>query len=94
LSESALGYFPDSLAPGLVFLLISAEGICGGLSYVNAYFRAGQELADAQERAFKMGAIGLADSLGILAASLVAMPTEISLCRAQVARGHLLCQEL
>ncbi|KAF8482724.1 batten's disease protein Cln3 [Russula ochroleuca] len=93
-SESALGYFPDSLAPGLVFLLISVEGICGGLSYVNAYFRAGQEPADAQERAFKMGAIGLADSLGILAASLVAMPTEISLCRAQVARGRSLCQEL
>jgi hypothetical protein len=61
---------------------------------VNAYFHAGQEPADAQERAFKMGAIGLADSLGILAASLVAMPTEISLCRAQVARGHLLCQDL
>ncbi|KAI0283624.1 CLN3 protein-domain-containing protein [Russula aff. rugulosa BPL654] len=93
-SESALGYFPESLAPGLVFLLISIEGICGGLSYVNAYFHAGQEPADAQERAFKMGAIGLADSLGILAASLVAMPTEISLCRAQVARGHLLCQDL
>ncbi|KAI0000431.1 batten's disease protein Cln3 [Russula vinacea] len=78
-SESALGYFPESLAPGLVFLLISLEGICGGLSYVNAYFH---------------GAIGLADSLGILAASLVAMPTEISLCRAQVARGRSLCQEL
>lgn len=93
-SESALGYFPESLAPGLVFLLISIEGICGGLSYVNAYFRAGQEPADAQERAFKMGAIGLADSLGVLTASLVAMPTEISLCRAQVARGHLLCQDL
>jgi len=61
---------------------------------VNAYFRAGQEPANAQERAFKMGAIGLADSLGILVASLVAMPTEISLCHAQVARGHLLCQEL
>ncbi len=61
---------------------------------VNAYFRAGQEPADAQERAFKMGAIGLADSLGILAASLVAMPTEISLCRAQVSRGRWLCQKL
>jgi len=94
LSESALGYFPESLAPGLVFLLISIEGVCGGLSYVNAYFRAGQEPADAQERAFKMGAIGLADSLGVLAASLVAMPTEISLCHAQVARGHMLCQDL
>ncbi len=31
-SESALGYFPESLAPGLVFFLISVEGICGGLS--------------------------------------------------------------
>ncbi|KAH9956927.1 batten's disease protein Cln3 [Russula dissimulans] len=92
--ESAFGYFPESLAPGLVFLLISVEGICGGLSYVNAYYRAGQEPAEAQERAFKMGAIGLADSLGILAASLVAMPTEVALCRAQVSRGRSLCQGL
>lgn len=61
---------------------------------VNAYFRAGQEPAEAQERAFKMGAIGLADSLGILTASLVAMPTEIALCRAQVLRGQSLCQQL
>ena len=64
------------------------------LGSVNAYFHAGQEPADAQERAFKMGAIGLADSLGILAASLVAMPTEILLCRAQVSRGRSLCQAL
>jgi battenin len=61
---------------------------------VNAYFHAGQEPAEAQERAFKMGAIGLADSLGVLTAALVAMPTEMSLCRAQVSRGRLLCQEL
>ena len=61
---------------------------------VNAYFRAGQEPAEPQERAFKMGAIGLADSLGILVASLVAMPTEMSLCRAQVSRGRSLCQQL
>jgi battenin len=64
------------------------------LRSVNAYFRAGQEPAEAQERAFKMGAIGLADSLGILAASLVAMPTEMALCRAQVARGRSLCEGL
>jgi battenin len=72
------------------------EGVCRMLTScsVNAYFHAGQEPADAQERAFKMGAIGLADSLGILAASLIAMPTEISLCRAQVSRGRSLCQEL
>ena len=61
---------------------------------VNAFYRAGQEPAGPQERAFKMGAIGLADSLGILVASLVAMPTEMSLCRAQVSRGRTLCQQL
>ncbi|KAI0268635.1 batten's disease protein Cln3 [Gloeopeniophorella convolvens] len=93
-SESALGYFPESLATGLVFLLISIEGVCGGLAYVAVYFRAGQEPAEPQERAFKMGAIGLSDGLGILAASLVAMPTEIALCRAQVGRGKGLCQDL
>ncbi|KAH9176636.1 batten's disease protein Cln3 [Lactarius sanguifluus] len=79
-------FFPDALAPGLVFCLISVEGICGGFRRL--------EPANAQERAFKMGAIGLADSLGILVASLVAMPTEVALCRAQVGRGRSLCQEL
>ena len=74
----------------------SERGHRGSLTVhsVNAYFRAGQEPAEPQERAFKMGAIGLADSLGILVASLVAMPTEMSLCRAQVSRGRSLCQQL
>ena len=47
-----------------------------------------------QEREFQIGSIGFADSLGILLASLIAMPTEVGLCRAQVARGKLLCSDL
>ena len=47
-----------------------------------------------QEREFKIGSIGLSDSTGILAASLLAVPTELGLCRAQVARGKLFCQSL
>ncbi|KAI0305535.1 CLN3 protein-domain-containing protein [Multifurca ochricompacta] len=85
-SESALGYFPESMATGLVFSLISV--LC---SY---FYRATDEPAEEHERAFKMGAIGLADSLGILAASLAAMPTEVALCRAQVERGKLLCRQV
>ena len=77
-----------------VYLSFSEKVVGLTVHSVNAYFRAGQEPAEAQERAFKMGAIGLADSLGILAASLVAMPTEIALCRAQVGRGQSLCREL
>jgi battenin len=82
--------------PFIVSVYLSFSEKVAGLTVhsVNAYFRAGQEPAEAQERAFKMGAIGLADSLGILAASIVAMPTEMSLCRAQVSRGRLLCQEV
>jgi len=47
-----------------------------------------------QEKEFKIGSIGFADATGILLASLIAMPTEISLCNAQVARGRLLCKQL
>lgn len=47
-----------------------------------------------QEREFKIGSIGFADSSGILLASILAVPTEMELCRAQVARGKYLCQGL
>ncbi|KAI5119476.1 hypothetical protein M0805_007210 [Coniferiporia weirii] len=116
-SESGLGIVPDDsegLAAGLIFLLISLEGVCGGLAYdlsVNVFYRVNQERHHyphaeggdpdplraervKQEREFQIGSIGFADSSGILLASLLAMPTEIGLCRAQVARGKLLCTEL
>ncbi|OAX37129.1 batten disease protein Cln3 [Rhizopogon vinicolor AM-OR11-026] len=106
-SESAFGLLPESRAEGsifLVFLLISIEGICGGLAYVNVFYRVNQEQPDPssahdpeltkQEREFKIGSIGFADSSGILLASILAVPTEVGLCRAQVARGKYLCQGL
>ncbi|KAL5514711.1 hypothetical protein ACEPAG_2027 [Sanghuangporus baumii] len=125
--ESGVGIVPEDsegVAFGIVFLLISIEGICGGLAYVNVFFRINQDerhsptisssengLGDAtsvsilsreterkertrQEREFQIGSIGFADSSGILLASIVAMPTELSLCRAQIARGKSLCAQL
>ena len=71
---------------------------------VTAFFRVGQESLEsrdspdvsperlAQEREFQIGSIGLADSLGILMASVLAVPTEVALCKAQVARGRMLCR--
>ncbi len=47
-----------------------------------------------QEREFKIGSIGFAVSNGILLASIFAVPTEIELCKAQIARGKLLCKGL
>jgi battenin len=71
---------------------------------VNVFYRVNQEQPDPssshdpelvkQEREFKIGSIGFADSSGILLASILAVPTEVGLCRAQVARGKYLCQGL
>ncbi|KAL5497873.1 BTN1 [Sanghuangporus vaninii] len=125
--ESGVGIVSEDsegLAFGIVILLISVEGVCGGLAYVNVFFRINQDrrhppttsssengLGDSanvsilsrereskerakQEREFQIGSIGFADSSGILLASIVAMPTELSLCRAQIARGKSLCAQL
>ena len=70
---------------------------------MNVFYRINQEKHDSpgadaerakQEREFKIGSIGFADSTGILLASILAVPTEVELCRAQVARGKLICQSL
>lgn len=47
-----------------------------------------------QEKEFTIGSIGFADSFGILCASMLAVPMEIGLCRAQVGRGKNLCTQL
>jgi len=110
--ESATGLFesgsgvvnPDTerwegASVAIVFVLVTIEGICGGLAYVNMFYHINQmpardgtdaELAK-QEREFQIGSVGFADSLGILCASLIAMPTELELCKAQVRRGKMLC---
>ncbi|KAH7882994.1 batten's disease protein Cln3 [Phlebopus sp. FC_14] len=104
--EAAVGFFPEDegISIAFVFVLISIEGICGGLAYVNVFYRINQERSDPstvldmergkQECEFKIGSLGFSDSLGILLASLLAVPTEVELCRLQVARGKLLCQGL
>ena len=47
-----------------------------------------------QEREFKIGSLGFADSTGILLASILAVPTEIELCKAQLRRGKMFCKDL
>ncbi|KIS66807.1 amino acid transporter YHC3 [Mycosarcoma maydis] len=47
----------------------------------------------AQEHEFRIGCVGFGDSLGILAASLISMPLQVSLCDAQVRSGRDLCKQ-
>lgn len=68
---------------------------------VNVFYRINQEKADSsdpetakQEKEFKIGSVGFSDSSGIMLASLVSMPLELSLCAAQVNRGKGLCRSL
>jgi len=113
-TESGVGIFPESaegLAIGTIFLMICLEGVCGGLAYVNVFYRLSQDQAashaddparpsheqqqlERQIREFRIGSIGFADSSGILLASVLAVPTEVALCRAQIRRGKTLCADL
>ncbi|KAJ7120975.1 batten's disease protein Cln3 [Mycena epipterygia] len=108
--ESAVGIFPsgpdanEAWSIVTVFLLISLEGICGGSAYVNVFYRINQDPPSPhtvhdiertrQEREFKIGSVGFADSSGILFAAVLAVPMEVALCRQQVSRGKLLCKGL
>lgn len=48
----------------------------------------------AQEHEYRIGCVGVGDTLGILLASLLSIPLEVSLCNAQVRRGRRLCKEV
>jgi len=75
------------------------------INSVNVFYRVNHEPPDTslryndlelmrQAREFKIGSIGFADSTGILLASILAVPTEIKLCQAQLARGKMFCKGL
>ena len=46
------------------------------------------------EKEFRIASLGIADSTGILLASLLSMPLELALCAAQVRRGRSLCRQV
>lgn len=54
----------------------------------------GDSALSVQEYEFKIGSVGVGDSLGIVLASLVSIPLQVSLCQAQVARGRDLCTRI
>ena len=82
LTEATRAIFNTAFGPTYAIpaclCLIAAEGLCGGLAYVNMYYRVGL-LTDAHEddmakkdilarREFRIACVGFADTLGILVA--------------------------
>lgn len=90
--QSDISLFPHAITA--TFILICLEGLMGGTAYCMTFYHVGRD-GDEQgtRRAFKMGAVGAADSLGILVASLVAMPVEVALCDKQVRDGITFCRQ-
>lgn len=64
----------------IVIALIIYEGLLGGFTYVNTFYRVKKEVKhDRQE--FCISTVTLADSLGIVMAGLAALPIHNSLCK-------------
>ncbi|WWC91078.1 uncharacterized protein L201_006019 [Kwoniella dendrophila CBS 6074] len=91
----------------IVFFSICLEGLCGGLAYVNTFYHVSREGENEEgegpsndngkkgmEREFRIGAVGAADSTGILFASLISMPLELYLCNSQIEQGRSMCRDL
>lgn len=64
----------------LVILLIIYEGLLGGFTYVNTFYRIKKEI-EPSKLEFSISTVTIADSLGIVMAGLVALPVHDSLCK-------------
>lgn len=64
----------------IIILLIIYEGLLGGFTYVNTFFRVKKEVKP-DRREFAISTVTIADSLGIVFAALLALPTHDALCK-------------
>lgn len=71
--------FPYFTSIGFVMAVIAYEGLLGGAAYVNTFYKIRVE-SDDSSRSFNMAFVALADSMGILAAALLAIPAHNVLC--------------
>lgn len=64
----------------LIFALVFVEGLLGGGTYVNTYYRMSKEIPD-DRRDFALGIVPVADSIGIALAGFLAIPAHNALCK-------------
>lgn len=77
----------------IIFIIFIWTGLLGGAVYVNAFAKISNEVEE-EEREFSLSATTVADSTGILFASLIAITLEPALCDFQTAQGRKLCKLL
>lgn len=64
----------------IVFVLIFIEGMQGGLAYVNTYYRMSRDIAPSRKE-FAMNIVATSDSIGIILAGFLAIPTHNWICQ-------------
>ena len=87
----ALFYFLPSV--WIIFIIYFWTGLLGGAVYVNAFAKVRDEV-NPDEREFSLSATTVADSTGILVASLVSMAVEPIICGYQVIHGREWCRSM
>ncbi|GAO50795.1 hypothetical protein G7K_4916-t1 [Saitoella complicata NRRL Y-17804] len=88
LALQSLFYFLPSVY--WIFGITFIEGVLGGLVYVNAFHEVSDNVRK-EDREFSMAAVGVADSMGVCLAGVIALGLEPALCRWQVADGRPWC---
>uniref|UniRef100_A0A6G1SKS4 Battenin n=1 Tax=Aceria tosichella TaxID=561515 RepID=A0A6G1SKS4_9ACAR len=63
----------------LVLAIVVYEGLLGGFTYVNTFYRMKKELP-ADKHEFGVSTVTIADTLGIVMAGLVAIPAHDAIC--------------
>lgn len=67
----------------IVFAFVLFEGLVGGSSYVNTFYRITREVPES-DREFSIGFASMSDSIGIAIAGGVSMPVHDILCRSKI----------
>ncbi|CAG0914428.1 unnamed protein product [Notodromas monacha] len=75
--QAVFGYLPNFY---VVVTLVLFEGLLGGLTYVNAFFRLRCEMEPKEEEEFALSVTSCADTCGIAVAGALAIPTHTWLC--------------
>lgn len=77
LSEAIYLYTPSI---SIIFIVIIIEGLQGGLAYVNTYYRISQDVPLSRKE-LAMNVVACSDSIGIITAGFLAIPTHNWICR-------------
>lgn len=77
LAEAIFLFIPNI---SIVFAMIFIEGLQGGLAYVNTYYKMSREVPSSRKQ-FAMNIVASSDSVGIIIAGFLAIPTHNWICQ-------------